>query len=168
MGLKQTRIQEKFKILLRRVYKSVKVVKAGVSDFQCIQYAFCRYSASSSHGRDTSARAASTHTHHCCTAACSASSTCCSNTTANFIAGSNLCYSTPTSTNYSTNHANHVSASRGLLSATIKLSTLMQVMVSVGLYIGHGVILLPQKLFTKISNIDFIEIQLIQELLPEA
>lgn len=40
-----------------------------------------------------------------------------------------------------------------------------QVMVSPGLYLGHSVIPLPQKLLTRTTNLDFVEIQ---ELLPEA
>ena len=40
-----------------------------------------------------------------------------------------------------------------------------QVMVSAGLYLGHGVMPLPQKLLTKITALEFVEIH---ELLPEA
>ena len=38
-------------------------------------------------------------------------------------------------------------------------------MVSAGLYLGQGVMSLPQKLLTQITNLDFVEMQ---ELLPEA
>ena len=40
-----------------------------------------------------------------------------------------------------------------------------QVMVPAGLYLGHGVMPLPQRLLTKILNLEFIEMQ---DLLPEA
>ena len=41
----------------------------------------------------------------------------------------------------------------------------VQVMVPAGLYLGHGVIPLPQRLLTKILNLEFVEMQ---DLLPEA
>lgn len=44
-------------------------------------------------------------------------------------------------------------------------TTTAQVMVSAGLYLGHGVMPLPQKLLTKITALEFVEIH---ELLPEA
>ena len=40
-----------------------------------------------------------------------------------------------------------------------------QVMVPAGLYLGHGVMPLPQRLLTKILNLEFVEMQ---DLLPEA
>ena len=41
----------------------------------------------------------------------------------------------------------------------------VQVMVPAGLYLGHGVMPLPQRLLTKILNLEFVEMQ---DLLPEA
>ena len=49
--------------------------------------------------------------------------------------------------------------------ASAKPPTPAQVLVPAGLYLGHGVMPLPQRLLTKILNLEFVEMQ---DLLPEA
>jgi hypothetical protein len=52
-----------------------------------------------------------------------------------------------------------------MAAATPAPSSQPQVLVPAGLYLGHGVMPLPQQLQTKILNLEFIEMQ---DLLPEA